>query len=393
MRIGINALSVTNRSGTGYYTQELILALCELDPTNEYFLFLPEACLLSGGRRQKETAEAEAFGRRLRPALRRAANFQSLLVSPRNRLGRVAWEQYYLPREARRLRLDLLHSPTGAAPARLRCPSVVTLHDLAFHHYPRLFSWLHRRYLRRVLPPSARRAAAVLTDSETCRNEMVAQLGLSPEKVFAVPLGVAEVFRPMEEADRLERLRQAYRLPRRFILALGTVEPRKNLLTLVDAFEELSRKNSDLGLVLVGRRGWQEEPVFEKIESLRLPERIRWLGFVPREDLPALYTLATVCAYLSFYEGFGLPVLEAMACGTPVVASDIAVFREWTQGAALLVPPDEPSPVAEALLRAADSGQERERLRQAGLALASQLTWQRTARATLEVYQRIGTGR
>ena len=123
LRIGINALSVTNRSGTGYYTQELILALCELDTNNEYFLFLPEACLLTGGQRRGEGAEAESFGRRLRPALRRAANVQPLLVSRRNRLARVAWEQYYLPREARRLNLDLLHSPTGAAPGRLSCPA------------------------------------------------------------------------------------------------------------------------------------------------------------------------------------------------------------------------------------------------------------------------------
>jgi len=391
MRIGINALSVTNRSGTGYYTQQLLLALGRIDRENDYFLFLPEDSLLTAVARRGRPADEEAvqFGRQLRPLLGQARNFHPQLVSRRNRAGRVLWEQYFLPREIKHLELDVFHSPTGIAPARLSCPSVVTLHDLGFLRFPELFLWLHGRYLRRALPRSARRAAAVMTDSETRRKEVIERLKIPPERVSTVLLGVDEAFRPEAAPQRLEQVRKMHRLPERFILALGTVEPRKNLLVLLEAFNRLAKEESDLCLVLVGRRGWKEEPVFERIESLGLSGRVVWTGFLPREDLPVVYSMALVCAYLSIYEGFGLPVLEAMACGTPVVASDIPVFREWTAGAAVLVPPDDPGQVANQLHRMLNSQETRQRLSESGLRLASELTWERTAHAALEVYHQV----
>jgi len=390
LRIGIHALSVANRSGTGYYTQQLILALGEIDPANEYVLFLPEDCLLTAVQRPSREADEEArrFGRRLRLLLNQSPNIHPQMVSRRNRLGRIAWENYYLPREARHLELDLLHCPTGVAPWRVPCTSVVTLHDLAFRRYPELFAPSHALYLRFMLPHGARRATQVVTDSETVRGEIVDELLLPPERVTAIPLGVDESFQRVEDSGILEEVRKRYELPRRFILALGTVEPRKNLLNLLEAFRSLSSEDSDIALVLAGRKGWKEEPIFERIESFRLGERIRWTGFIPRDDLPALYSLAEACAYLSVYEGFGLPVLEAMACGAPVVASDIPVFREWTSGGALLVDPRKPEGIRAALLSALKDENRRQTLRQAGLETARRLSWRKTAEATLEVYRK-----
>ena len=234
----------------------------------------------------------------------------------------------FLPREVRRLKLDLFHSPTGIAPARLPCSSIITLHDLAFRRYPELFSGLHCRYLNFAIPRSARHATRVFTDSGFSRDEILSQLSLPEEKVFPVHLGVSEDFQPVRDPQRLEVLRRQYNLPDRFILALGTVEPRKNLMALIEAFATTIQNDPDLSLVLVGRRGWKEEPVFEKIEELKISDKVVWTGFLPRQDLPGVYSLATLCAYLSVYEGFGLPVLEAMACGTPVIASDLRVCRE-----------------------------------------------------------------
>lgn len=388
MRIGINALSAANRSGTGYYTQNLILALSRVKSDHEYFVFLPEDCLLTTGARPGENQDGAGagFARRLRRALAQSSQLEPLLISRRNLVGRIAWEQTFLPREAERLGLKLLHSPTGIAPIRLQCPSIITLHDMAFLRYPELFDRMHRTYLNWILPRSARRARMILTDSETVRREIMDLLGVPEEKVLAIPLGVDERFQPVEDDERLAEVRRRYSLPEQFILALGTVEPRKNLLQLLEAFARLTQKVDSLSLVLVGRRGWKEEPVFERIEQLRLAERIVWTGFLPDEDLPAVYSLASVCAYLSVYEGFGLPVLEAMACGTPVVASDIPVFREWTEGAALLVPPKDTEAIADGLYRLLSREEERRHYRQAGLDRASRLNWQHTAEATLKAY-------
>lgn len=391
MRIGIDALSVLNLSGTGYYTQELLLALASCDPDNEYFVFVPEDCLLTVPRTRdaRQNQEAKTFGRRLRRAMNKRPKFQSILVSRRSRMGRILWQQVYLPREARRLNLDLLHSPTGIAPLRLRCPSAITLHDMAFDRFPDLFPSFQRFYLKRFLPASAKRASAILTDSEFSASEIRNRIKISKDRIRPVLLGVSTLFEPVEDADRLQTVSQTYRLPERFILALGTVEPRKNLLTLLDAFERVTERDKGFRLVLAGRKGWLEEPVFERIEALRLAGRILWTDFISREDLPALYSLSTLCVYLSLYEGFGLPVLEAMACGTPVVASDIPVFREWAAGAAELVPPENQEAVADALSKVATEEEIRQRMRESGLAIAREFTWERTAQATLEAYREV----
>jgi glycosyltransferase involved in cell wall biosynthesis len=390
MKIGINGLSLSNRSGTGYYAQNLILALSQLEPRHEYHLFLPEDCLLTltgrGGREGDE--EAVRFGRRLRPILSGRPHVHAHLVSRRNRLGRIAWEQIYLPQQVRRLGLDVLHSPTGIAPLRLGEESVVTLHDLAYLRYPELFTRSHGYYLRQMLSRSAARASAVITDSETVRKEIAEELSISSKKIKAIPLGVDSLFHPIEEEEPHESLRKSRDLPEEFILALGTVEPRKNLLVLIDAFEKIRKEEPQLGLVLVGRRGWKEEPVFEKIERMNLWGSIRWTGFLPRESLPVIYSMASVCASLSVYEGFGLPALEAMACGAPVVLSDIPVYREWAGRAAEFTDPHDPEAVAETLLRLYRDRDAQQRQRAEGLELAGKLTWECCARETVAVYEK-----
>lgn len=392
-RIAINGLCTGNLSGTGYYTQELILALAKIDPANRYYIFLPESCLLPVSRQSEDSRRAQTilFSRRLRAEMNRNNRLEAILVPDKNRAGRVLWENLYLPSELKRLGCDLLHSPTGLAPGHLPCPSVITLHDLAFLKYPELFPWLQRKYLNWQFPRSASMASAVITDSETIRGEIVEHLPVPEEKVRPIALGVRSDFRRVEDEKTLKRLKAAHRLPEQFILALGTVEPRKNLLTLLEAFKQVSEEEPEIQLVLTGRRGWKEEPVFEKIEQLQLASRIRWTGFISRSDLAGLYTLAELSAYLSLYEGFGLPVLESMACGTPVVVSDIPVFQEWAGGAAALVEPDDPRQVADRIMTLLNNPSRRNELSERGLEKAEKFSWERTAEKTVKIYEQTAT--
>lgn len=295
------------------------------------------------------------------------------------------WEQLVLPR---RLGGELLWSPVHSGPVGY-APQVVTVHDVVPFDHP---EWLHPRFARWyrwMLPRLLGRAARLIAVSGFTRDRVIATLGVDPGRIEVIPLGVNPRFAPAG-SDAIERMRAALGLgERRYVLSLGSLEPRKNLSGLLEAWRRaLPQLPEDLHLAVAGAAG--RRAVFGNGEIRDWPPRCLPLGRVDDAWLPALYSGAECFAYLSHYEGFGLPPLEAMACGTPALVSDIEVFREISGDAALRANPGDPGSIADALVRLASDPVLRQHQAEAGRARAGHYRWPETARATAELLQRVG---
>jgi len=298
---------------------------------------------------------------------------------------RATWEQLVQPWALREAGADLAHGPAFVGPLVAPCPFVVTIHDLSFLRCPRLFRPANRLYLSILTRASVRRARRIIAVSSHAAEETSQLLGVEKTKIDIVHHGVDPEFRPLP-ADRVAAFRERKKLPERFVLYVGTLEPRKNLVRLIEAFARL--REPALQLVLAGGRGWYDEEVLARVEKLGLQERVIIPGYVPGEELPLWYNSATIFAYLSLYEGFGMPILEAQGCGTPVLASDRSSLPEAAGDGALLVDPYDVAAIAAGLHRLLHDRTLRETLRQRGLNHAARFTWQRTAAKTAAVYRR-----
>jgi glycosyltransferase involved in cell wall biosynthesis len=299
--------------------------------------------------------------------------------------------------------VDVLHAMAFVAPLRAACPTVVTVLDLSFLRFPEAFKAFKRVYLRTMARISVRRAKRVIAISESTRQDVVSLLGVPADRVERIYCGVDPGFRPLPSVE-VEEFRQGKGLPERFVLFLGTIEPRKNVETLVQAFAERiaagvglsrtrgSRLTDDVHLVIAGGRGWMADPVFSRVEELGVQDRVHFVGYVPEEEKPLWYNAATCFCYPSLYEGFGLPPLEAMACGVPVVTSNVSSLPEVVGEAGLSVDPLDSAEIGEALyllLSDPDLCAERAAL---GLERSRQFTWVQAARQTADVYRAVGEG-
>jgi glycosyltransferase involved in cell wall biosynthesis len=299
-------------------------------------------------------------------------------------LGRdLWWHQIGVSLAARRAGARLLHLPAGLGPARPLLPAVVTIHDTMVFRFPQLFRPWHRHYARVMLPRLARAAALVITGSQATRADLIEHLGVAPDRIAVVPYGVDIRFAPLAaDSPEARAVVARYHLPPNFILAVGAIEPRKNLPRILDAVRQLNGRAATAGVTLVhaGPEGWAHD----------VPrEAARFLGYVPAADLRVLYGLARAFVYPSLWEGFGFPVIEAMACGCPVITSDVSALPEVAGGAALLVDPTATEQLAAAIARVwADEGLRRDLVAR-GRARAAGFTWQRTARETVAVYERV----
>jgi len=369
VRIAIDATSVPQqRLGAGTYIYNLVHALAQLDSDDRYFIF----------------AKPETFA----GCLPEASQFRLVPVRLPWRLARMAWEQAVLPWHLHRLGVDVLHSPhytTTAVGGGWR--RVVTFHDVTFFLLPERYPPLRRAYFRAASRAGARLADLVIAVSKTVKADVERHLEMPPERVRAVPLAAAPSYRPLDDATRLAAVRAKYGLPERFVLNVGALEPGKNQATLVRAFHRLKGQNPNQGLVIAGPPAWRYERLIRLADKLGLRDQVRFLNYVPADDLVALYNLADLFVFPSLYEGFGLPPLEAMACGLPVVASTAPALREVLDGAALLVHPLDVTALADAIGVALADEPLRSRLREAGLARATLFSWERTARETAAVYR------
>ncbi len=371
MRIGIDTTALPSQPvGAGNYIIELTHALLELHPEVEWVLFVQESKRALLGIAETPKVHIVSIADRARPI-------------------RLLWEQVTLPRLARRWKLDLLHCLHYTMPLFPTCPTIVTLHDMTFFLYPQLHTVAKRFFFRFFIRWSAQHAGALIAVSESTRQDALRLLPLAANRITATPLGVKSEFIHLQEDVRLDLVRQKYHLPEKFILNVGLLEPRKNLPALLRAFQQIAPHFPDHRLAMVGRLGWMYEEIFKLVEELHLTEKVVFPGYVDAEDLPAVYTLAEVFVYPTLYEGFGLPALEAMACGTPVITSRSSALPEIVGDAGILVTPGDEVELAGALRNVLTDQTLRARLSEAGIQRAALFTWQRTASLTWQVYEQL----
>lgn len=368
VRIGLDArLNAYRRGGIPTYTQQLLTSLAALAP--------------------EVTFVALQHLRQSAPLVM-APNVQQvrLVTPPHNRR-----EQWTLPLELSRLQLDLLHCPDFVAPRRRHCPAVITIHDLAFYHFPAILDQAARRYYQQV-STAVWDAEAVIADSYATRDDIVHFLRVPPERVDVIHIAAASGFRPLALAPGSRRRINGCELyAGRFMLFVSTLEPRKNLPLLLQALRIVVDRHPQTAyqLVIVGSRGWHDHPIFAAVRDLRLYDHVLFLGSVAQEELCWLYNACRLYVNPSRYEGFGLPALEALACAAPTIAAAASSLPEVVGDAGLLLPPDEPDAWATSIAALWDDTQQRAELTRRGPAQAARFSWEQTARATLAVYRRV----
>lgn len=303
--------------------------------------------------------------------------------------ARIFWEQFAAPGLLAINRPDLIFCPLNVVPLLAPCKTVVTVHDLAFLRF-NVHRTAKRNYLAAMTRASVRRANHIITVSEFTRQEVIELLDVHPRLVTAIPNGRDERMAPLDVAVTTA-FRERKQLPPRFLLFIGTLEPRKNLPTLLRAYAA-AKDRLGMPLLIGGGKGWWFQETFDLVKTLGISDQIRFLGFVPAEELPLYYATATALVYPSLYEGFGLPPLEALASGLPVVTSDARAVCEVVGDAAISVPALDADALAGALIRITQDETLRQELRRRGLVRAESYSWERAAGETLKLLKTIVSG-
>lgn len=368
MRIAIDAHSVgASLGGNETYATNLIEALAEIDSQNLYTLYVT-----------KQSA-VDRFSNRW-------PNFQVRLTLPHTPLVRIPLT---LSRELRRNPVDLLHVQYTAPPFA-PCPVISTIHDLAFEHLPETFkrrSWMQ---LRLTVRRTARKAAQLITLSDYSKQDLIRTYGIPAERITVTPAAAPKWFAPVTGANELAAVRRQYGIERDYVLSLSAIQPRKNLPRLIEAYDLLRQTRPESAfpqLVIAGKRGWLESKTLQAAETSRWRSDIVFTGYVPDEQLAALYSGALCFVYPSYFEGFGLPVLEAMQCGAPVIAGDRTSLPDIVKDSGLLVDPYDVQALASQIAELVDDGARRREFSRRALERAKQFTWKKTAELTLEVYE------
>lgn len=311
---------------------------------------------------------------------------------------RILWEQCIQPWLLMRSGIDLLHAMAFVTPLWSVCPSVATIYDLSFLRYPQSFRAWNRLYLTTLTRVSARKASHLIAISKSTAQDITHFFGVTPDRISVIYCGVEPEYRPLPR-DEVERFRRQRGLPDRMILYVGTIEPRKNLARLLEAYHLLLQswpidEGSTTGdsaprLVIAGARGWLYEDILARIETLGLTRDVMLPGYVPGGELPLWYNAAECFVYPSTFEGFGLPVLEAMACGAPVITSNSSSLPEVVGDAGCTVSPDDVPALAETMRQVLTDSERRASMRRQGLQRAGLFSWDRAARETIAVYDRV----
>lgn len=359
MRIGFSArgLSVSS-GGVHQFIRSLVPALATRIRNDELFVFYNQQKFLG-----------------------LAPNCREILIEGDNRTW---WDFVLLPRKLRELKIEAAIFPKNVVPFFTDCNCFVIVHDLAyFDDKLGAYPFLDTHYMRTLIPGSIQRAAGVFAVSENTKNDIIHYTNCDPKKITLTYEAADKAYCPINDSSELNWIRQKYRLPEKFIMYVGSLSPRKNILRLLEAFSSICDRIPH-GLVLTAPKSWRDSSVYTAIRRLDLRDRIRKLGYVDQEDMPGLYNLAEVYVHPSLYEGFGLPVLEAMQCGCPVVASNATSIPEVAGNAAILVDPSDSRALSGAIYQVLTDHQLREKLIASGLRQAAKFSWDHTAETILE---------
>lgn len=372
LRIGIDAHSVgTGLGGNESYATNLIEALAEIDSRNQYTLYV---------------TKSEAVKR----YHNRWPNFGVRRMLPHTPLVRIP---VTLSAELRLRPVDVLHVQYTAPPLT-PCPVVSTIHDLAFEHLPETFTRRSWMQLRLTVRKTAKTAAQIITVSDYSRRDIISTYGIDPERVSVTHEAAPQGFKPIKDEREFQRIRQTYGIEEDYILSVGSIQPRKNLSRLVAAYSCLRRTKPEVKLpqlVLVGKCAWLYGETLRTIRELEIADSVILTGYVPEKDLPTLYSGARCFVYPSYFEGFGLPPLEAMQCGTPVIVGNRTSLPEVVGDAAVLVDPYDVDAIAKAIETVVLNTELQNELSTKGLKRAKLFDWRTTARQTLDVYQKAAT--
>ena len=371
MRIGLDGFPLASaKTGVGHYTFELARALAALSPAHRLELISPMP-----------------FPESVADEVRSIPNLH--LVNPRTNAITRRWWGIGLPRYVRRAALDVFHGTNYEVPLWNRSRTVVTIHDLSVVLYPDKHERRIARRARRRLPIMLRAAAMIITPTEAVKREICQRFRVDPNQVAVTPEAPRQSFQPLSPADCAPTI-QRLGLDGNFILSVGTIEPRKNLLTLVRAFDQILRRTTERPqLVIAGGQGWLSDDLHRFVTHANFGDRLKMTGYLDDQDLRALYSSCKAFVYPSLYEGFGLPPLEAMACGAPVIASRIPSLSEVLENNAHFVDPLDVIAMASAIQEMLGNEAERNRLATLGKQHAAKFSWDRTARLTMEVYERV----
>lgn len=354
MKIAIDTqTTLGQKSGFGFYVKNLVEALAKVDRENQYFLISPHL--------EKDFSTPQ----------------------------RLLWDQMTFPNRARKAKVDLLHQPCFSAPLLYPGKVVVTCHDLISVFFPENLPLASRLFYSKWEPFSYRKASKIIAISEHTKKDLMAFLKIPAHKIRVIQLAASKDFRPIKSRTTLRKVQKKYHTGPNYILDVGTLEPRKNLPFLVRAYALAVREGVEVNLVITGKKGWYYEGLFRLVDDLNLKDKVIFTGYVAEKDLPALYSGAKAFVFPSLYEGFGLPPLEAMACGTPVLSSNTSSMPEVIGRAGILISPRDERVWAKNILKILrDKGLART-LSQMGIRQAKKFSWEETARKTIAVYQEI----
>ena len=355
-------------AGIGHYTSSLIKALASIDGKNEYYLYYGAALRI---RKEK----LPDFGN---------PRFHNKFIRVPGKIFRpFAERMHIIPIGAFFSGYDLFHGTNYYAPS-IKIPRVVNIYDMSYRLLPDCFTERRLRDINRKVTASAYDCDLIITGSLSAKRDIIRFLGLPSKKIVVIPNGVDERFRPVNDKGKISSIREKYNLPDKFILFVGTIEPRKNIELLIEAF---SRLKGEYKLVIAGAFGWKFEGVQKKVRVLRLRGQVHFTGYIPDEDLPLVYNAATIFVYPSLYEGFGFPPLEAMASGVPVVTSTSSSLPEIVGDSGLSVDSHDVEGLKNAMKRLLDDEGLRKELRGKGFLRAKKFSWEECAKRTLEVYR------
>lgn len=373
MHVGFDATAIPpNRAGAGRYIFSLVEALSRADSDHRFTVFVQSHLI--------------------REFQIRSSRFELADVGRLSTRQRLAWEQSRLPRELKRRRVDVLHSPHYTMPLRPPCCVVVTFHDATFITMPELHTRSRRGLLSVMMRVSSRRADRLIAVSASTRADICRILKLDAARVDVVHEAASEIFGSATE-DGIAEATSAHGLcPNGYYLFVGVLEPRKNVHGLLDAYARLQGPAAELPLAIAGKPGWMYQQIFARVNELSVSHRVRFLGYVPDADLAALYAGCRAFIYPSLYEGFGLPVLEAIQCGAPVITSNIASLPEVAGDAALLISPTSAEELSGAMSRLAADPELAAELSRRGRLRARSFSWARCAQETMQVYARALNG-